>query len=36
MEKMVNFKGTLSTTNDAFVIFVSEKYEYQDEGESLN
>jgi len=36
MEKMVNFKGTLSTTNDAFVIFVSEKYEYQDEKNILS
>ena len=33
---MVNFKGTLSPTNDSFVIFVSEKYEYRDEKKSLS
>jgi leucyl aminopeptidase len=36
MEKMVNFKGTLSPSNDAFVIFVSEKYEYQNEKNILS
>ena len=36
MKKMVNFKGTLSLTNDAFVVFVSEKYEYRDEKKILS